>query len=284
MVGIKITTDSTCDLSEELIRELDLDIMRLYVSLGDKTYRDGKDIFPQDIVKTYEREGILPKTAAVSPEEYSELFEKYKDREAIIHFSISNKLSANFQNATIAKEGYKNVYLIDTLSLSTGIGLLILEADRLRKEGKSAEEIVRHVTELKPRVQVSFVVDTLEFLHKGGRCSSLAMIAGKILKIHPMLLVKNGAITVHKKFRGKMNQVLNEYVDALHAEFPNPRKDFAFITHCLCEDEEVEMVKQKVQSLYGFKNLYVTGAGATVSSHCGKGTLGLLFINDNEIK
>jgi DegV family protein with EDD domain len=142
---------------------------------------------------------------------------------------------------------------------------------------------VEHVEALKARVQASFVVDTLEFLHKGGRCSSLAMIAGKILRIHPMLLLKNGAITVHKKFRGKMNQVLDDYIDALYAEFPNPKRDFAFITHCLCEEEEVERVREKVQSLYGFEKLYVTHAGATVSSHCGKGTLGLLFINDKEI-
>lgn len=284
MAQIKFTADSTCDLSAELLKGLDLDIVRLLVSLGDKTYRDGEDIFPQDIMRQYEASGILPKTAAVSPDEFTQLFEKYSGYDAVIHFSISHKLSANFQNASIAKEGLPNVYLVDSLSLSTGTSLLILEADKLRKQGKSAQEIVEHLEALKSKVQASFVVDTLEFLHKGGRCSSLAMIAGKILKIHPMLLLKNGAITVHRKFRGKMNQVLNDYIDALYAEFPTPRKDFAFITHCLCEDEEVERVKSKVQSLYGFEKLYVTQAGATVSSHCGKGTLGLLFINDKEIR
>jgi DegV family protein with EDD domain len=209
MAQIKFIADSTCDLSDDLIKALDLDVVRLYVSLGDKTYRDGEDIFPQDIIRNYERTGVLPKTAAVSPDEFSKLFEKYSCYDGIIHFSLSNRLSANFQNASIGKKDLENVYLIDSLSLSTGTSLLILEADKLRRQGKSAKEIAEHVTALRPKVQASFVVDTLEFLHKGGRCSSLAMIAGKILKIHPMLLLRNGAITVYRKFRGKMHQVLD---------------------------------------------------------------------------
>ncbi len=284
MANIKFTADSTCDLSKELIKKLDVEILNFFVTLGDKGYRDGVDIFPDTIFDFVEKHKILPKTAAPSPEEYSALFSRFnKDFDAVIHFNISGGLSASNQNARVAVQNFENVFIIDSLSLSTGTSVLIMKADELRGQGKTAEEIVAEINALKSCVQASFVVDTLEYLHKGGRCSGLARLGATILKLHPMLLVKNGSITVHKKLRGKIKDVYMEYLDILKSEFPGPEKEFAFLTVVGMDEANTEAIKEKVQKLYGFKNLFVAPAGSTITSHCGKGTYGLLFLNSSSI-
>ena len=281
---IKLTADSTCDLNEELIKKLDLDIMRLYVSLGEKTYRDGYDITPDMIYDFVSNEKILPKTAAPSPEDFIKMFSKYsKTYDAVIHFNISSSMSASNQNAIIAAKSFENVYVIDSLSLSTGTSLLILKADELIKKGKNAKEIVCQIEANKLKVQASFVVDTLEYLHKGGRCSGLAKLGATVFKIHPMLLVKNGSIMVYKKLRGKINLVYVDYIETLHKQFRTPELKNAFITHSGCSRETLDIFKDKVKELYNFENIYETVAGCTITSHCGKGTIGLLFINSNNI-
>lgn len=282
-MNIKLTADSTCDLSEVLIKQLDLSIINFFVTLGNKDYRDGIDVFPHTIYDFVEKNKILPKTAAPSSEEYSDLWNKYSgDYDAIIHFNISNKLSAGNQNAVIAVKNFDNVFVVDSLSLSTGTSLLIFYADKLRKEGKPAAEIVETLNGLRGNVAASFVVDTLDYLHKGGRCSGLAHFAASILKLHPMLLLKDGVITVHKKLRGNFKKVNSEYIDLLNKEFSDYQDDIAFITHT-CEPEEVEEILNNVKSKFNFKNIYVTDAGSTITSHCGKGTYGLLFINKTPI-
>lgn len=281
---IKITADSTCDLSEDIIKDIDAHIMRLYVSLGDKTYRDGGNINPQMIYDFVAKEKILPKTAAPSPEDYNELFAKYANNcDAVIHFNISSLMSASNQNAKIAAQNFKNVYVVDSLSLSTGTALLMLKTDELIKKGKKAADIVKELEEIKPKVQASFVVDTLEYLHKGGRCSGLAKLGATIFKIHPLLLVKKGSITVHKKLRGKISFVYADYLDELKKEFSNPETKFAFVTHTEIGEEDLQAFINKARELYKFEKLYVTAAGCTITSHCGKGTVGLLFINGSEI-
>ncbi|MDD4003422.1 MAG: DegV family protein [Clostridia bacterium] len=282
-MNIKLTADSTCDLSEELIKQLDLSIINFFVTLGNKDYRDGIDVFPHTIYDFVEKNKLLPKTAAPSIEEYSELWKRYcGDYDAIIHFNISSKLSAGNQNAVIAAKNFDNVYVIDSLSLSTGTSLLILYADKLRKEGKPAAEIVETLNGLRNKVVASFVVDTLDYLHKGGRCSGLAHFAASILKLHPMLLLSDGTITVHKKLRGNFKKVCFEYINLLNKEFSNYQDDFAFIT-TTCDEDEIEEIKAKVKSIFNFKNIHITSAGSTVTSHCGKGTYGLLFINKTPI-
>lgn len=282
-MNIKLTADSTCDLSEVLIKQLDLSIINFFVTLGNKDYRDGIDVFPHTIYDFVEKNKILPKTAAPSSEEYSDLWNKYSgDYDAIIHFNISNKLSAGNQNAVIAVKNFDNVFVVDSLSLSTGTSLLIFYADKLRKEGKPAAEIVETLNGLRGNVAASFVVDTLDYLHKGGRCSGLAHFAASILKLHPMLLLKDGVITVHKKLRGNFKKVNSEYIDLLNKEFSDYQDDIAFITHT-CEPQEVEEILNNVKSKFNFKNIYVTDAGSTITSHCGKGTYGLLFINKTPI-
>lgn len=277
MAKIKFTADSTCDLPRELADKLDLTILNFFVLLGDKGYRDGIDIFPQTIFEFVEKQKILPKTAAPSPDEYRELFSRFSsDYDAVIHFNISSKLSASNQNANIAVKDFKNVYVIDSAMLSTGTSMLIFHADKLRKEGKSAEEIVDSVNKLKYDVQCSFIVDTLEYLHKGGRCSGLTRFAASVLKLHPVLLLKDGAITVHSKLRGKIDKVYSDYIDILKEEYPDPSRELAIITHT-CDEATMKALKDKVQSVFNFKTVYVTSAGSTITSHCGKGTWGIMF-------
>lgn len=281
---IKLTADSTCDLSDALIKKLDLDIIRLYVSLGEKIYRDGYDINPDIIFDFVSKQKILPKTAAPSPKDYIKMFSKYsKTSDAIIHFNISSEMSASNQNACIAAQNFENVYIIDSLSLSTGTSLLILKADELIKEGKAAKEIVAALEDLKAKVQASFVVDTLEYLHKGGRCSGLARLGATVFKIHPMLLVKNGNITVYKKLRGKISLVYMNYIETLRKNYPDPELKNVFLTHSGCSKETLAAIKKKVSELYKFENIFETVAGCTITSHCGKGTLGLIFINSKSI-
>lgn len=284
MNKIKFTADSTCDLSAELVKKLDVDIMSLVVTLGDKDFRDGVDVFPEDIYKFVAEKKILPKTAAPSPDDYRAMFSKFsKEYDAVIHFNISADMSASNQNAQLAAADFKNVHVIDSRSLSTGTSLLILKAQALNEQGKSVSETVQTLKALTGKVQASFVIDTLEYLHKGGRCSGMEKLGAAILRLHPMLLVKDGNITVFKKLRGKMALVYNDYVNILHQSFPNPDKKHAFITHTSCSEEVIAGVKDCAEKLFGFENIHITGAGSTITSHCGKGTLGLLFINDTDI-
>lgn len=284
MSSVKFTADSTCDLNAALIKELDIEIMNFFVSLGDKTYRDGINVFPETIYDFVAEHKILPKTAAPSPEDYRQLFSKYTETYgAVIHFNISSHMSAANQNARIAMQDFKNVYVIDSQSLSTGTSLLMLKASDMHKQGKGGQEIADKINALAPKVQASFVVDTLEYLHKGGRCSGLARLGATILKLHPMLLVKGGEITVHKKLRGKIGEVYCDYAQILKNEFPSPDLKNAFITHSGCSKETIDAFRKKVNGLYKFENIYETLAGSTITSHCGKGTLGLLFINDENL-
>jgi len=284
MEKIKFTIDSTCDLSKELIEELNVDVINFFVNLGEKTYRDGLNITPQMIFDYVSETDILPKTAAPSPEDYIKLFSKYnKEYDYIMHFNISSNLSAANQCAIVASQNFDNVIIIDSLSLSTGTSLLLLKANELMQQGKGAKEIETELNKLKYNVQASFIIETLEYLYKGGRCSGLARLGATILKLHPMLLLKKGNITVHKKIRGKIKDVYVDYLKTLKKEFPEPENSYAFITYTSIDEDIVKLVKSKIEEIYNFKKIYLTNAGSTVTSHCGEGTLGLLFINSKNI-
>lgn len=283
IMKIKITADSTCDLSPEIIEKYNIDIFPLYVILGDDgMYRDGVDIKPHDIFDYVAKTEKLPKTSAVPTEEYAEKFgEILKDYDAIIHFDISSKASSTNSNAILAAKRFDGkVFVVDTLALSTGQGLLVLKACELVKENRTPQEIVDTVNALRPKVNTSFVPDSLEYLHKGGRCSLTALIGAKILKIHPMISMKDGQMYPAKKYMGSMERSLKNYISDLVAQYPKYDKSRCFITHSHCEPEVVAKVKEIVKQQFNFDEIIETFAGCVVTSHCGKGTLGVLFISE----
>ena len=280
MNGIAITSDSTCDLSVQQIRENEIGIMPLSVLLGDKSFRDGVDIVPADIFRFFEETGELPKTAAPSVKEYEDFFRPYVEAgETLIHFNISSKASgSNGFAQTAAKAFGGKVIVVDSHALSTGQGLLVMKACDLRKEGKSAEEIAETVNSLRDKVNTSFIPDTLLYLFKGGRCSRLSFFGAKVLNIHPYIDMKDGELYPKKKYIGNMSRCLKNYVKDLVAEYPSYDDTRCFITHSSAEPELVESVRKMVEENFRFKEIIETVAGSIITSHCGKNTIGVLFI------
>ena len=279
---IKIISDSTCDLSKDLIEKYDITILPLHIHLGEEEYQDGVTITPDEIYTWADANNTSPKTSASSMIEAIELFEPYiKNGDEIISFSISSTMSANHNVMRLAAEDLEaedKIHVIDSANLSTGIGLLVIEAAIMAKEGKSAEEIVARIEELKTRVSASFVVDTLTYLHRGGRCSSVAALAGGALKLHPKIVVENGKMGANKKYRGKMSSVILSYAKDLEEELKNAKKDRVFITHSGCDESIIASVREYLESLNIFDEILESRAGGVISSHCGPGTLGVLFI------
>lgn len=278
---IKITTDSTADL-EFLFEKENIPYIPLHVDLDGGNFRDGVDVFCEDILNKYDEKKVLPKTAASGIDEYVEFFNKVKKSGAdeIIHISISGELSASCNNAKLAAKEIGGVYVIDSRSLSTGVGLLVLKAADLSKTGLLAAEITEKISGLVSDVQASFVVDTMEFLHKGGRCSGVKAFIAGVLKIKPMLIVKDGKINVGQKYMGSFSKNITKYVEAILKQYDNPDYTRIFITHTCCTPETVEAVRQKIREIAPqFKEILETKAGATITAHCGRNTLGILYIN-----
>lgn len=279
---IKITSDSTCDLSPELVEKYNVGIFPLHVILGDKTFSDGIDITPQDIFDYVAETGELPKTAAYSSEDYAKFFQKeLEGYDALIHFNISSKASASYNNADLASKNFGGkVHVVDSLALSTGQGLLVLKACDLAAEGKEAEEIVKIVEGLRPQLNTSFVPDVLDYLHKGGRCSLAALLGAKVLKLHPLISMKEGQMYAKKKYMGGLEMCLKKYIKDLAEEYSGYDKTRCFITHSSCEPEVVEKARALVKEIFDFNEILETVAGSVVTSHCGKNTLGVLFITE----
>lgn len=276
---ITISSDSTCDLSQELVDRYNIHILPMGVTLGDKMYRDGMDITPDQIYAHHEKTGQLPKTSAINMAESADFFaELTKDGSAVIHFTISSSMSATYNNARIAAEDFEDVYVVDAKNLSTGSGLLVLAAAEMAQEGMEAKEIAKKVSELADCVDASFVVDNLEYLAKGGRCSAIAAFGANLLQLKPCISVKNGAMGVGKKYRGKFEKTLLSYVADRLADAEDICLDRVFVTHAGCDADIVESVVNAVKGTLPFKEVLVTRAGCTVSSHCGANTLGVLFI------
>lgn len=281
---IKITADSTCDLSQELVERYSVGILPLTVILGDKNHLDGVDITPHDIFAYVAKTGELPKTSAPAVEEYAEFFKKnLKGHDAVIHFNISSKASASYNNAcAAAKEFDKKVFVVDSKALSTGQGLLVLKACDLAAEGLAPDKIVERIEELKTHVNTSFVPDALNYLHKGGRCSLAALMGAKILKLHPMISMNDGQMYAKKKYMGGLERCLKNYIKDLQEEYPHYDNTRCFITHSCCEKEVVDNVKEQVKDAFDFKEVLETTAGSVVTAHCGKNTLGVLFIYEKK--
>ena len=276
---ITISSDSTCDLSQELVDRYNIHILPMGVTLGDKMYRDGMDITPDQIYAHHEKTGQLPKTSAINMAESADFFaELTKDGSAVIHFTISSSMSATYNNARIAAEDFEDVYVVDAKNLSTGSGLLVLAAAEMAQEGMEAKEIAQKVSELAECVDASFVVDNLEYLAKGGRCSAIAAFGANLLQLKPCISVKNGAMGVGKKYRGKFEKTLINYVADRLACAEDIDLNRVFVTHAGCDPDIVESVVNAVKGTLPFKEVLVTRAGCTVSSHCGANTLGVLFI------
>lgn len=282
---IKIISDSTCDLSKDLIEKYDIDILPLHIHLGEEEYQDGVTITPDEIYTWADANNTTPKTSAASMIEVIDKFEPYiNNGDEIICFSISSSMSANNNVMRLAAEDMESedkIHIIDSANLSTGIGLLVIEAAIMAQEGKSADEIVAKMEELKPLVSASFVVDTLTYLHRGGRCSSVAALAGGVLKLHPKIVVENGKMDANKKYRGKINSVIMSYVKEMEEDLKNAKKDRVFITHSGCDASILNDVHAYLESLNVFDEILTTRAGSVISSHCGPGTLGVLFIKGN---
>ena len=279
MNNIVITSDSTSDLSSELRQRYNINILPLGVTLGGKVYKDGVDITPDDIYAHHDKTGELPKTTAANVDEFYNFFKKFADEgKSVIHFDISSGMSSTFNNARIAAEEFENIYVIDSANLSTGIGLLVVAAAEMVNEGLEAEEIVAKINDMVPKVDASFVIDNLEYLYKGGRCSALAAFGANMLKLKPCIEVKNGAMGVGKKYRGRYADVLKTYVSERLGDGSDIDNSRVFVTHAGCDEEVVKQVVEQVKEAGIFKEVFLTRAGCTVSSHCGANTLGVLFI------
>lgn len=279
---VKIISDSTCDLSAELVAQYDIDILPLHILLGDEEFEDGKTITPDEIYSWSDEHKTTPKTSAPSLAETIELFRPYVEEGCeIVCFSISNSMSTSGNVMRLAAgelEAENRITVIDSANLSTGIGLLVIEAAIMAKNGHSASEIASVMETLKPNVRASFVVDTLTYLYRGGRCNAVAAMAGGVLKLHPKIVVENGAMDATKKYRGKINSVIMSYVKDMETDLKAARPDRVFITHSGCDAATVESVRSYLESLGIFHEILETRASGVVSSHCGPGTLGVLFI------
>ncbi|MBQ0059065.1 MAG: DegV family protein [Lachnospiraceae bacterium] len=279
---VKIMSDSTCDLSKELIEKNNIDILPLHILLGDKEYRDGIDITPDEIYTWADANKTTPKTSASGMEDVVEAMRPYVENgDEIVVFTISQSMSTNFNVMRLAAdelEAEDKIHVIDSANLSTGIGLLVLTACDLAAQGKSAAEIADEIEKLKSAVRASFVVDTLVYLHRGGRCSGVEALAGQMLKLHPRIEVVDGAMRPAQKYRGKIHKVVMNYVKDMENDLKTARKNRVFITHSGCDRAIVEEVEAYLKSLDRFENIYETRAGGVISSHCGPGTLGVLFI------
>ena len=281
---IKIIADSTCDLSKDLIEKYDIAILPLHINLGDEEYLDGVTITPDEIYKWSDANNTTPKTSAASIEDTIEVLKPILDAgNEVVMFCIASGMSTTinvFNMAVQELDAEDKVRVIDSANLSTGIGLQVIEAACMAREGKTLDEIASAIEELKTRVRASFVVDILTYLHRGGRCNGLAALAGGMLKLHPKIVVKDGVMGPDKKYRGKINSAIMNYAQDMEESLLKAKKDRVFITHSGCDEEAINSVKAYLESLNVFDEILVTRAGGVVSSHCGPGTLGVLFIEN----
>ena len=283
-MNIRISADSTADLSPELLEKYNIATMPLHVSLGENDYLDGVTITPEDIYKYYEDTKKLPKSGARSAEEYKEYFEHLLSDgyDAVVHFCISADMSVSYANAESAAKELSNVFVVDSRQLSTGIGLLVLDACDMAEQGLSAQEIFDRAILRRNESKSSFIVDTLEFLYKGGRCSALAYLGANLLSIKPCLEVKNGLIGVESKSMGRYRRCVAKYCESIRDKITNPDPKRVFVTHTKMDEGITEQVIATVKSWGIFDEVLETTAGSTVTTHCGANTIGILYFNDGK--
>ena len=277
-MNIKITADSTCDLSPQQIEQHHITVIPLSVGMGGKYYLDGVEATPADIFAHVADCGELPVTAAVNVEQYYQCFSKYaKEYDAVIHVNLGSGFSSCHQNARLAASELDNVYVVDSQNLSTGNGTVALRAAELAESGMEPLQIVRELEELVKHVDTSFILEQVAYLHKGGRCSAVAALGANLLKLKPCIEVKDGKMGVGKKYRGSYEKCLREYIrDRLEG-----REDLdlsrIFISHSGLDEEYLKIAKDTVRELQPFREICFTVVGCTISSHCGPGTLGIVY-------
>ena len=281
---IRIISDSTCDLSQDLLQQYGVSILPLHVMLGEEERIDGVNVTPDELYAWADEHKTTPKTSALSLSDAVEMFRTIiEEGDEIIAFAISASMSTSCNCLRLAAEELEaedKISVIDSANLSTGIGLLVIEAAIMAQSGMERTAIAAKIEELKPMVRSSFVVDTLTYLHRGGRCSGVAALFGGVLKLHPSIFVIDGAMEVGKKYRGKYSKIVLDYAKDLENSLRAAKKDRVFITHSGIDSSIIEGVKEYLESLDVFKEILITRAGSVISSHCGYGTLGVLFIEN----
>jgi len=277
-----LCADGVCDIGEELKKKYDVHYFNFHIQIGDESFVDGLEITPEEMYAAWTERGMLPKTAAITPAEYQEFFKPWVDAgHEILHINIGSALSAAHQNCCIVAEELGNVYTIDSANLSTGIGLLVAKAGEMIKQGMGAKDIQKEIMEMRQKSHASFILDTLEFMKAGGRCSSLAAFGANLLKLKPCIEVDNadrGKMDVGKKYRGNLEKVLAEYIEDKLAGRADLDLDRVFITHSGSPQSDIELAKSEIKKYADFKEVYVTRASGTISAHCGPRTLGVLFM------
>lgn len=278
-----VTADSTCDLNDELFNRYGIRTIPLHITMNDKCCEDMVNITPDEIYDNFYKTGSLPKTSAISIGEYMSFFKPFTDEGLeVVHINIGGALSSSAQNAAAAAKELEGVYTVDSCNLSSATGHLVIEAAKLAEQGLSGSEIADKVRALRPKTHASFIIDKLNFLRAGGRCSTLAMLGANLLNLKPCIEVdnKDGSMTVGKKYRGKLEKVLAQYVDERLSQYDNIRKDRIFITHSGISREIEQAVFEQLKSKNYFEEIYITRASCTISSHCGPNTLGILFMTE----
>ncbi len=277
MSKVKVCADSVCDLSEEMKKRYDISVVPLYVNRGGETLKDGVEITQKDVFEHYRSTGKLCSTAAVNIDDFSKFYaEQLKDCDELVMITISSEFSSTFQNACIAAEDLPNVHVVDSRNLSTGEGLVAVSAAKMAAKGMSADEIVNGLKEIIPKVDATFFVANIEYLHKGGRCSSIAALGANLLKLKPCIAVIDGKMKVIKKYRGSIEKTINDYVKDRLTD-ADVDEDLIFITHTT-SPENTAHAAEEIRKYKNFSETAVTDAGCTVACHCGEDTLGILFI------
>jgi DegV family protein with EDD domain len=281
MNKVQIIVDSTVDLTPEMYKNLNLRVEPLSVNFGEESFKDGIDINPDEIYARVKKSGVLPSTAAISPETLKSLFEEYINKGMdIVFLGIGSKMSTTFQNVHIASMDLPSgrVFAVDSANLSTGTGLLVLKAVKLRDEGKSAKDIADYLNSIVDKVSAKFVLDKLDYMHKGGRCSGTVALFGHLFHIHPVLKLVDGKIVVEKKVRGPMKAAYNAMIEELKSDLPNVDMDNIMITHSGIPEEDIKYLFDEVSKLVDKSLIRITRAGCVITSHCGPGTVGILYI------
>ncbi len=280
MKNVKILADSTCDLSKELLEKYDITIIPLNIVLDEESFQDMVEITPNRVYQWADENGKTPKTAAPALDVVESILRQFNKEETdLIFFGISTEFSTTCNVVRLVAEDleYENISIINSMNLSTGIGLQVLRAAELAAAGKSAEEIVAEIEAVRGKVRASFVIDTLTYLHRGGRCSAMAALAAGALKLKPMIAVIDGKMDVVKKYRGNSHGVIRKYAHEMEEDLKAADHRRVFITHSGCDDEIVGEIYEYVKSLDLFEEILVTTAGCVVSGHCGPNTLGVLY-------
>ena len=276
---VKIISDSTCDLSPELLERYDIAITPLCVIKDGKEFHDGVDITPADIFTHVDGGGELCSTAAVSQFEYTQMFTRYaKEYDEVVQINIGSNFSCCYQNACLAAQEFDNVFVVDSGNLSTGQGLLVVAAAKFAQQGVSGIEIAERVRALVPKVETSFLIDRLDYMRKGGRCSTVAALGANLLKLKPCIEVREGKMSVCKKYRGSFEKCIRQYVKERLDGRTDIAGDLAFITHPACQKNVVDAAMEEAARYGAFDEVIETHAGCTVSCHCGPDTLGILFV------